>query len=283
VFSEFGKGTSFFNYIQAKRYRPADEGPRGTRRPSVSALVQDYKRRKGSIDLRSTLQRRLLSENVGNPQSPSLPQLKSNLDRNEGTDGTDVLHVLVVEDNQINQRVLAQQLERQKCVVHTADHGGEALDFLSQSTLAVESIMDEKSNPREPPPSSSKNLPLGTKKPLSIILLDIEMPVMDGLECVRRIREMEQRGSLARHVPVIAVTGTARREHVARAIDAGMVRFSIKDGFPLRDERLMHLQDAVVTKPFRIAELMSKMKECIAAVVAKKLSRSSSISDKSEI
>ena len=53
--------------------------------------------------------------------------------------------------------------------------------------------------------------------------MDQEMPVMDGLTCTRKIRELEQEGKLAGHVPIIAVTANARAEQVQTALDAGMV------------------------------------------------------------
>lgn len=65
------------------------------------------------------------------------------------------------------------------------------------------------------------------------------MPIMDGLSCVRRIRALEAEGSLAQHVPVIAVTANARSEQISAAMDAGM--------------------DLVITKPFRIPELLPQM------------------------
>lgn len=64
-------------------------------------------------------------------------------------------------------------------------------------------------------------------------------PIMDGLTCVRRIREMQDVGLFIRHVPVIAITANARPEQIADALKAGM--------------------DAVVSKPFRIPELVSKI------------------------
>lgn len=185
--------------------------------------MRDYKRRKGSLDIRSTLQRHYLSPKASQSSSASLTKSILSKIQEHNIDVTDALHILIVEDNQINQRVLAQQLERRGCIVYTADHGGEALDFLYQSTLAVEPSSDEKIKPQEKFSSTPNTPSANTKKHLSIVLLDIEMPVMDGLECVRRIRDMEQDGRLLGHVPVIAVTGTARKEHVARAMDAGMV------------------------------------------------------------
>lgn len=53
--------------------------------------------------------------------------------------------------------------------------------------------------------------------------MDQEMPVMDGLTCVRKIREYEQNGSIVGHVPVIAVTANARSQQIQIATEAGMV------------------------------------------------------------
>ncbi|KAK6435847.1 hypothetical protein LTR95_007970 [Oleoguttula sp. CCFEE 5521] len=71
--------------------------------------------------------------------------------------------------------------------------------------------------------------------------MDQEMPVMDGLTCTRRIRELEREGKLRGHVPIIAVTANARSEQIKTALDAGM--------------------DDVVSKPFRIPELIPKIEE----------------------
>lgn len=147
------------------------------------------------------------------------------------------LNVLVCEDNKINQKVrrtpahdvfseltnisqvIAQQLRRLGVnSVHVADDGLVALNFLATTTFFSSS------------PSAV---------PLSIILMDVEMPVMDGLAAVRRIRQLESRGDITTHVPVIAITANARPEQVAVALEAGM--------------------DEVVTKPFLVRELMPRM------------------------
>lgn len=70
------------------------------------------------------------------------------------------------------------------------------------------------------------------------------MPVMDGLACTSKIRDMERKGELRRHVPIIAVTANARSEQIATLLAAGM--------------------DDVVSKPFRIAELIPKIDELSA-------------------
>jgi DNA-binding response OmpR family regulator len=67
---------------------------------------------------------------------------------------------------------------------------------------------------------------------------------MDGLQCTSSIREWEKDNLLRSHVPIIAVTANARSEQIATLLDAGM--------------------DDVVSKPFRIQELIPKIEELTA-------------------
>ena len=106
----------------------------------------------------------------------------------------------------VNQRVLQKQLKNQGITVHVANHGGEALDRLRESQYWC------------------KNGPDAVD--LGVLLMDQEMPVMDGLQCTRRIREWEKGGLLRKHVPIIAVTANARNEQIAALLAAGMVSFS---------------------------------------------------------
>ncbi|KAI4853813.1 hypothetical protein E4T44_00610 [Aureobasidium sp. EXF-8845] len=107
------------------------------------------------------------------------------------------------------------QVEVHSCAkVHAANHGLEALDFLSTTTFC------------------------GGDVPLSIILLDVEMPIMDGLTCARRIRESEQLNK-TKHVPICGITANARTSQIDSCIEAGM--------------------DEVVTKPFRMPQLIPRM------------------------
>lgn len=131
-------------------------------------------------------------------------------------------HILLVEDNLINQKVLSKQLRTTGCIVHVANHGGEALDFLSKTQLWNDALPS--------PPSQSMDtgagagvLPPGEKMQLSLILMDLEMPVMDGLAATRRIRDLEREGRVVGHVPIIAVTANTRGEQMDIAREAGMV------------------------------------------------------------
>jgi CheY-like chemotaxis protein len=114
-------------------------------------------------------------------------------------------HILLVEDNLINQKVLSKQLRNTGCTVYVANHGMEALDFISTTTIWNDGSPDQKRNK------------------LSLILMDLEMPVMDGLTCTRKIRDLEREGILKWHVPIIAVTANARNEQINTAREAGMV------------------------------------------------------------
>jgi len=151
-------------------------------------------------------------------------------------------HILVVEDNIINQKVIAAQLRRLGNTVCVANHGLEALHHLQHTTSAA-------GRPRDPslPPNPDNSVPVDEPDdaiiPLDVVLLDQEMPVMDGIETIKRIREMERQGYLGGHIPVIAVTANARGEQVTNAIQCGC--------------------DRVVTKPFRIPDLVQQMEELL--------------------
>jgi CheY-like chemotaxis protein len=114
-------------------------------------------------------------------------------------------HVLIVEDNLVNQKILAAQITKLGCTTYVANHGGEALEILRSTRHFKGRELDGKD--------------------LSVILMDLEMPVMDGLTCVRKIRELEADGSIRGRIPIIAVTANARAEQIVSAKDSGMVGF----------------------------------------------------------
>lgn len=100
------------------------------------------------------------------------------------------------------EKVLGKQLQKAGCTVHLANHGQEALEFLQRSCLWRDNLGGEA---------------------VDVVLMDLEMPVMDGLTCARRIRELQGQGILIRHVPLIAVTANARKEQIETSLAAGMV------------------------------------------------------------
>ncbi|RDW82736.1 hypothetical protein BP6252_03848 [Coleophoma cylindrospora] len=141
--------------------------------------------------------------------------------------------VLIVEDNLINQKVMSKQLRKLGWTIHLANHGGEALTFLPRTSYWNEA---QQAKDLENPPIE-----------LTVVLLDLEMPTMGGLECIAKIRELQEKGTILGHVPVIAITANAREEQIALAMDAGM--------------------DAVVTKPFQVPKLVAQIQELLSRLV----------------
>ncbi|KAI1408198.1 hypothetical protein F5Y13DRAFT_111861 [Hypoxylon sp. FL1857] len=130
--------------------------------------------------------------------------------------GPQIEGVLLVEDNLINQQITRRDLITSGCAVEVANHGVEALEKLQHTNRA------------------------GGQFPLSLILMDIEMPIQDGLTCTRKIRELERAGRFkGPRIPIIAVSANARMEQIMEAKAAGC--------------------DDVLVKPFRIPELIEKM------------------------
>ena len=118
--------------------------------------------------------------------------------------------VLVVEDNPVNQEVATGMLEALGCRTMNAPNGRAAIRLVSQQTFDV-------------------------------ILMDCEMPIIDGIEATRRIREMEAMAPVAtdgdpkRRTPVIALTAHALNEVRDKCIAAGMDDFLVK---PFDDRQL---------------------------------------------
>jgi len=110
---------------------------------------------------------------------------------------------LLVEDNRINQQVALGMLKRLGVTARTADDGEAALAMLAETRYDV-------------------------------VFMDVQMPVMDGLEATRRLRN-GQAGELNRGVPVIAMTGHVERQHRQDCTDAGMNDYVAK---PISGERL---------------------------------------------
>ncbi|KAK3299970.1 uncharacterized protein B0H64DRAFT_3859 [Chaetomium fimeti] len=154
------------------------------------------------------------------------------------------LDILVVEDNLVNQKVLKRQLEFAGSNTYVANHGGEALAELRRSRFWYEcaTAPESKSGGLAPPDPGPTNYSNNCRN-ISVILMDLEMPVMDGISCTREIRRLEAEGVITQHIPIIAVTAYARPEQVENAKAAGV--------------------DGVISKPFRISELIPKIEELV--------------------
>jgi signal transduction histidine kinase/CheY-like chemotaxis protein len=112
------------------------------------------------------------------------------------------IEVLLAEDNEINALAARKQLERIGVAVTRAKDGAEALD------LALEAAT-------------------GRRARFSVILMDVRMPNMDGLEATRRIRALERARGL-RPVRIVAVTANAFEDDRRACRDAGMDEILVK-------------------------------------------------------
>ena len=110
--------------------------------------------------------------------------------------------ILVAEDLPMNQMIIAEMLEKEGHCVRLADNGA----------IAVEALGEEN---------------------FDVVLMDMEMPVMDGLEATHVIRNMEGRA----RTPIIAITANAMTDQVAACRQAGMDDFISK---PIDRAVLLH-------------------------------------------
>jgi two-component system sensor histidine kinase/response regulator len=109
--------------------------------------------------------------------------------------------VLLVEDNPVNQKVAVRFLERMGCHVRVADNGAEGVRAFQEGRF-------------------------------DLILMDLQMPVMDGLTATRHIRELEQGRA---PTPIVALTANAMAGQLQRCLEVGMNGFLTK---PLEIARL---------------------------------------------
>jgi CheY-like chemotaxis protein len=118
--------------------------------------------------------------------------------------------ILLVEDNLINQKIVVLSLKKLVKNIEIANNGKEALDKFGCSRY-------------------------------DIILMDIQMPIMNGIVATKKIREIE--ASSNTHTPIIAITANALLGDKEECLAAGM--------------------DDYISKPFQIEVLIQKMKNLL--------------------
>jgi CheY-like chemotaxis protein len=118
--------------------------------------------------------------------------------------------VLLVEDNMVNQTLAVRLLEKRGYIVSAAGDGRQAVTTLE-------------------------------KEEFDVVLMDVQMPEMDGFEATAAIREREQ--STGRHIPIIAMTAHALKGDEDRCLAAGM--------------------DAYISKPIRTNELFATIEKVL--------------------
>lgn len=109
----------------------------------------------------------------------------------------EILKILLVEDNLLNQRIVLFSLKKYNHEVTIANNGLEAVEKFNESEFDV-------------------------------ILMDIMMPVMDGLEATVKIREVEMIKQSERRTPIIALTANTMDNDRDKCISYGMDEFMAK-------------------------------------------------------
>ena len=146
-------------------------------------------------------------------ESKRLEQTASISRRGADIAGPDGRKLLLVEDNELNQEIARTILEEAGFCIDTADDG----------TVAVEKI---------------GTAPAGT---YDLILMDVQMPVMDGYQATRMIRAMEDLAKAT--IPIVAMTANAFEEDRQKAAQAGMDGYVAK---PIDVERLMVVLEEIL-------------------------------------
>jgi PAS domain S-box-containing protein len=99
------------------------------------------------------------------------------------------LRILLAEDNAVNQKLVTRLLEKRGHTVLLAENGRQAVEILD-------------------------------RQPVDLVFMDVQMPVMDGIEATRLIRARE--GDTGEHVPIIAMTAYAMKRDREKCLKAGM-------------------------------------------------------------
>ncbi|MDX2414523.1 MAG: response regulator, partial [Bacteroidales bacterium] len=121
-------------------------------------------------------------------------------------------NILLVEDNPTNQKIVMITLRSLVKNIDTATTGKEALDKFGKSAYDA-------------------------------ILMDIQLPIMDGITAAAKIRELEQSTSI--HTPIIAITANAMIGDKEKCLSAGMDDYLSK---PFQPSQLINILESFVTR-----------------------------------
>ena len=138
-----------------------------------------------------TLSTPTIGEEQGNLIEPPNTKVCGSLDDGSLQSSSLGLHVLLVEDNAVNQVVATGFLELWGCTVHTAGNGREAVNAFRDGHHDV-------------------------------VLMDCQMPEMDGFEATKTIRQLEHENEIDKCTPIVALTARARPEDFQLCLDVGM-------------------------------------------------------------
>lgn len=154
------------------------------------------------------------------PQTPGSASVLTNASRLTPMEITPGLQVLVVDDDRMTRLLMTRMLERLRCVVTTAVNGKQALQLLlgeeqSAGTPADDQEQSFPSDGREVPRDWGPVHTSSKEGKFAITFLDNQMPIMSGVEMVRKLR------ALGREDLIVGVTGNALLHDQEEYMDAG--------------------------------------------------------------
>jgi signal transduction histidine kinase/DNA-binding response OmpR family regulator len=124
------------------------------------------------------------------------------------------LRILIAEDNAVNRTLVTKILEKRGHIIVAVENGQAAVEGFSSA--------------------------IGSGRPFDVIVMDIQMPIMDGLEATGAIRERE--GGLGGRIPIVALTAHAMAGDRERCLDAGMTAYLVK---PLQPQQLIETVESL--------------------------------------
>jgi signal transduction histidine kinase/CheY-like chemotaxis protein len=154
--------------------------------------------------------------NVQNENSPRKKKMITKYSINKKS-----IRILLAEDNIVNQKIATIMLKKLGCRVHCVANGQEAVESLR-------------------------------KIPFDLVIMDCQMPEMDGFEATKRIRGLKE--NFFREIPIIAMTASALKEDVESCLAAGMNDHMAK---PVLRHQMAKMIEKWIKRPITVATKQS--------------------------
>ncbi|HYR91714.1 MAG TPA: response regulator [Terriglobia bacterium] len=164
--------------------------------------------------IRQSELREAIAQALGAKSEDSSTPLVTRNSLQETSESPTLLSVLVAEDNPVNQRLTTRLLEKRGHRVVLTTNGREALEALEKDSF-------------------------------DLVLMDVQMPEMDGFEATAALREREKKEGAGTHQPVIALTAHAMKGDEERCLAAGMDGYLAK---PIQPQQLDSLLQSYMAR-----------------------------------
>jgi len=216
----------FETFTQANDEISANYGGTGLGLSIIKSIVEHYN---GEIKLESL-------PSLGSKFTVKIPYKLVKEDENLGFENKkasaervhipDDLQILLADDNKINRQVFSAMLEKSNTEITHADNGKEALEIFQ-------------------------------KRVFDIVFLDIQMPVMNGIEATEKIREYEDKNKLQK-TPIIGLSAHTREEQVKKCMEKGMDDYLVK---PYKINDLLNVISRNIKNISKVRKIATHKKE----------------------